>query len=282
MSEDASDWIGRSRSQDDVIGLERAFALWASLDTGDPKPQAGASLPPLWHWLYFWEINERSDLGPDGHPRLGGFMPALGHVRRMWAGSQVVFHTPLRIGEAATRTSTITSVERRQGRTGGLTFVTVRHQITSPSGLAVTDDQDIVYRDPPPPGTTPASRSGETAPDGGDRAENWAADPVLLFRYSALTFNGHRIHYDADFVRDTEGYPGLVVHGPLIATLMAGIATRHRPAAALASFAFRAVSPIFAEQPFSVHLAGQGDAANVWVRTHAGMFAARGEVRWQA
>jgi len=282
MSADHHDWIGRSVTAEATIGVERALALWASLDAGDSRPERGSALAPLWHWLYFWEINPRSDLGPDGHPTLGGFMPPLGHVRRMWAGSRIAFHAPLRLGEAARKTSTITSVERRQGRTGGLTFVTVRHEISGPAGLAITDEQDIVYRDPEPAGAASPARAAEPAPGGGDRVESWTADPVLLFRYSALTFNGHRIHYDAPYARDREGYRGPVVHGPLIATLMAGTAIRHRPGTALSCFAFRAVSPVFADDPFTVHLVEDGSSARIWVRNETGGVAANGTAVWKA
>lgn len=279
-SDDPSAWIGRSTTTTDTIGLERAEALWASLEAGDGRPETGGPLPPLWHWLYFWDIAFRSELAADGHRKLGGFLPPLGPARRMWAGSRVTFHRPLLIGESASRTSTISDIKQKQGRSGGLTFVTVVHEIAGHEGPAITDEHDIVYREPAPdtaPSEQPAPRP---APEGADRSETWIADPVLLFRYSALTFNGHRIHYDAPYATETEGYPGLIVHGPLLATLMAGAAARHRGGAPLAAFEFRAMSPVFSGDRISVNIADTDEGADVWIRSAAGSYAAKGATRW--
>ncbi|NND50600.1 MAG: acyl-CoA dehydrogenase [Rhizobiales bacterium] len=281
MNPDTDKWIGHTLEADDIISTERAFALWASLDDGSAAPEDGAPLPPLWHWLYFWVIGRRSELGRDGHAALGGFLPALGEVRRMWAGSRVTFHRPLSMGERAHRRITITDLTPKVGRSGALTFVTLRHEISGTDGLAITEDQDLVYREMPKSGAGASAPRGEPAPESGDRVETWTGDPVLLFRYSALTFNGHRIHYDAPYSAACEGYPGLVVHGPLVASLMASTAMRHRQGEAPATFSFRAQSPIFADQPFTIHVADHGASSDVWVRNAQGNYAFRGEVGWQ-
>lgn len=186
-------WIGKSETRRDWIAPERAQALQATLDRMDPHLAAGDPLPPLWHWLYFWTVVPRSGLGRDGHPALGGFLPPVGTARRMWAGSRVAFPGRLTIGNHAERNSTIADVTVKTGRTGRLVFVTVRHEITGRDGLAVVDEQDIVYREDA--GAGAARRAGEPAPGGATYTEEVRADPTMLFRYSALTFNGHRIHY---------------------------------------------------------------------------------------
>jgi 3-methylfumaryl-CoA hydratase len=274
MATDTTQWIGRKAEAQDVLHAERVAALWAALDRGGPPPGAGEALPPLWHWLYFWALPRRSDLGPDGHPARGGIVPDLPEGRRMWAGSSVTFHRPLAIGAAVTRRSTVANVTEKTGRGGRLVFIEVAHEIGDEDGPALTDRHHIVYR-PPPDGTPP--RAPEPAPATADRAETWQADSSLLFRYSALTYNGHRIHYDHPYATREEGYPGLVVHGPLLATLMAANAQALHPDRPLASFAFRATAPVFANEPFTVMADRRGA---VWVRRADGGYATRGEVAW--
>lgn len=276
MPTDPKDWIGRTEEATDILHAERVAALWATLDRAGPAPEVGAPLPPLWHWLYFWTIARRTDLGGDGHPRLGGFLPDLAGVRRMWAGSRVTFHRPLPIGATVTRRSTIDDVTEKAGRTGRLVFVTVRHEIGDGDGLAITDHHDIVYRALPGP-EEPPPKPPAPAPDQAAHVEPWTADTTLLFRYSALTFNGHRIHYDQPYATGTEGYPGLVVHGPLLATLMAAAAGAIRPERALAHFAFRAMATVFADERFDVMAEPDG---RVWVRRADGGLAADGEAEW--
>ena len=280
MNQDIKLWIGSTLQSDDMIATERAFALWATLNTGEPAPEEGAHLPPLWHWIYFWIIGLRSELGRDGHSELGGFLPALGEVRRMWAGSRVIFHRPLILGESAHRRITITDISAKKGRSGALTFVTLRHEISAADGLAITEDQDLVYREMPKLISDTSPQMYQPAPEGGDRVEQWNGDPVLLFRYSALTFNSHRIHYDAPYADGLEGYPGLVVHGPLIATLMASAAMRHREGIAPTTFSFRAQQPIFADHSFTVHVADHGNASEIWVRNQDGNYAFTGTAGW--
>jgi 3-methylfumaryl-CoA hydratase len=268
-------WIGKSETGRDWIAPERAQALQATLDRMDPPLAAGDPLPPLWHWLYFWTVVPRSGLCRDGHPALGGFLPPVGTARRMWAGSRVEFPGRLTIGDEAERTSTITDVTTKTGRTGRLVFVTVRHEITGRDGLAVVDEQDIVYREDV--GRGAARPTGEPAPTGATYAEEVRADPTMLFRYSALTFNGHRIHYDRPYATEVEGYPGLVVHGPLLATLMVGLAVRSWPDRALERFEFRGHRPVVDGPPFTVcGTAADDRSIELWIADADGQLAMKG------
>ena len=212
------EWVGRTETRSDQVTAAPMAALSATLDRDDALPKPGDALPPLWHWLYFLPVHQQSELGPDGHAKLGGFLPPVPLPRRMWAGTRVEFHHPLRVGDSITRESRIVNVEHKQGRTGSLVFVLVRHEIRNAAGVALTDEHDIVYRDSPRPGD-PAPPPAPAAPADPTWERTVHPDDVLLFRYSALTFNGHRIHYDRRYVTEVEGYPGLVVHGPLQATL---------------------------------------------------------------
>ncbi len=275
-------WIGRTEVAEDVIDPVRARALHAALDLPGPAPGPGDPLPPLWHWLYFWRVAPAAALGPDGHPERGGFLPPIPLPRRMWAGSRVAFPRRLLIGGAARRQSTIADVRFRDGRSGRLAFVTVRHEIRAGGAVCVTDEHDIVYRAPPSPGDV--RRAAEAAPHQAPWQRRWQADPVLLFRYSALTFNGHRIHYDRPYATGVEGYPGLVVHGPLLATLMVELARTQMPQALATAFRFRALQPVFDGTPFVVGGApgADGSDAELWVAKADGSLATRGRVEFAA
>lgn len=269
-------WVGRSEAVDDHITATPCAALAATLDYPAEQPPAGFALPAMWHWLYFLPLHRQSEIGPDGHARRGGFMPPVALPRRMSAGSQLTFHAPIRVGDAVRRVSTISSIQEKDGRTGALIFVKVRHQVFCNGAVepALTEFHDIVYR--------PAAQAGAAAPAPpvGPSSGQWqrtiVPDDVLLFRYSALTFNGHRIHYDRQYVSAVEGYPGLVVHGPLIATLMMDLLRRERPHAVVASFEFRAVRPLFDLHPFSVHgdigadaqTGAAGKIVHLWAQDH--------------
>jgi len=273
MSIDLQAWIGRSEAADDVVTAAPYAALCATLDRPVERPRPGTPLPPLWHWLYFLPMPRRSDIGPDGHAKRGGFLPPVPLPRRMWAGSQLEFHEPLRVGDAIRRVSTIEDVTEKTGRNGRLVFVRVRHEVNRGDGArAITEFHDIVYRDVPAPGE--AAPPAQPAPQAAFERE-WIPDDVLLFRYSALTFNGHRIHYDRRYVTQEEGYPGLVVHGPLLATLLLELLHEHRRDAGVARFEFRAMRPTFDTQPFYVGGAPRGDAKEVdlWARDPAGALA---------
>ncbi len=267
-----NDWVGRTETVSDAVTATPCAALAATLDRDADRPEPGTPLPALWHWLYFLPLHRQSDLGPDGHAQRGGFLPPVPLPRRMWAGSQLEFHAPLRVGDALVRTSTIDGVTEKHGRTGALVFVRVRHEIRrdGESAVALTEFHDIVFREPPAPGDlAPAPKA---APATSAWQRKWIPDDVLLFRYSALTFNGHRIHYDRRYVTQVEGYPGLVVHGPLQATLLLDLLRRERPDAAVARFEFRAVRPAFDSDPFFVCGEPQADGRTfrLWAKDHEG------------
>lgn len=259
-------WIGRTETIEDRVGTFPVAALSATLDRDDPAPMAGDVLPALWHWLYFLPRARQSELGEDGHPRRGGFLPPVPLPRRMWAGGRLTFAAPLRVGQEVTRTSEIVDVTLKEGRSGNLVFVLVRHKVSTPDGHALTEEHDIVYRDPPAPGEAPPA--ARMAPEAVWRRDI-TADDVLLFRYSALTFNGHRIHYDRRYVTEVEGYPGLIVHGPLLATLMADL-FRRETGQAMSSFKFRALRPVFDVTPFSVCGAPRAGGASLWIADREG------------
>lgn len=243
-------WIGHSEERGDVATAAPVRALAATL--GHPAAWAsGAEIPPLWHWLYFLPHTPTADLAEDGHPRKGGFLPPIPKPRRMWAGSQVAFHAPLHIGAALNRVSTVVDVVLKHGHSGSMYFVKVRHETFADGQLAVVEDQDIVYRDPAP--ATPAGGRAYPPPAGPASWRRFVQpDTPLLFRYSALTFNSHRIHYDRPYATGVEGYPGLVVHGPLLATLMLDLVRRERPAARVRHFSFKAQKPVLDTHRFQV------------------------------
>lgn len=258
-------WIGKSETRTEVLHPFPANALAATLDRTDPAYAEGVSLPPLWHWLHFLAIHPMAEVGPDGHAEKGGFLPPVPLPRRMWAGSRLSFLRPLRIGEAARRTSTIKSVDHKSGRSGDLVFVTVRHDISGEDGPSIEEEHDIVYRPAAQPGEPAPARIPAPAETIWERPVH--PDPVLLFRYSALTFNSHRIHYDLDHVRNVEGYPGLIVHGPLIATLLLDGLRRQKPEAVIRQFTFRARAPIFHIDSFAVCGTFEGAGqARLWAK----------------
>lgn len=237
-------WIGRSESRTETLALQPVLGLAATLDL-DGEAIARGPLPPLWHWLYFLPRAPQHRLGRDGHAVLGGFLPPVPLPRRMWAGGKLEFVDRICVGDEVTRSSKIADVALKSGSSGALCFVTVEHTVSTRRGIATRERQDIVYRDPPPPAKSQlASAAADVTPPGALHRSHMA-DPVLLFRYSALTFNGHRIHYDHDYVRDVEGYPGLVVHGPLQAVLMVDLLRRELPQANVKRFGFRGMAPLF-------------------------------------
>lgn len=276
-------WIGGRETAADLLSADRCLALQRALDRPDDGPAAGDNLPPLRHWLYFWTPAPRARLGRDGHPALGGFLPDIGAhwgrpTRRMWAGSRIELHRPLALGTAVTRVSTVEAIAEKAGRSGRLAFVTLRHEIADADGLAITDRHDIVYREElpgaalPPPEAAAADHAWEEA---------FSADPVLLFRYSALTFNGHRIHYDRDYASGVEGYGGLVVHGPLLATLLADFACARWPARRLTAFAFRGRRPVLDGQPFRLRGRTAGpDTLALWIADAEEALAMTAEARF--
>ena len=267
MSEDFSAWAGRREQVVDVLEPARTNALRAALGQAAPLT-AGDPLPLLHHWLYFWDVRPPEGLGPDGHPARGGFLPPVPLPRRMWAGGRLKFLQPLKVGETVTRTSTILKVEAKSGKSGDLVFVTVEHQLSGDGGVAVIEEQDIVYRGAAAPGSIKGPEGEGPAPSAPWRREIFP-DTVLLFRYSALTMNGHRIHYDRPYAMNEEAYPGLVVHGPLQATLLADLAARNLTAP-ITGLDFRGLSPAF--DGTLLHVCGEPTetGASLWTEQAGG------------
>lgn len=271
-------WVGRTERREDVVTVAPLVALSALLDRDDPRPKPGDPAPALAHWLYFLPTYRQSEAAPDGHLAHGGFLPPLEALpRRMWAGSRIEFLRPLRVGAEVERLSRIQGIEMKQGRAGALAFVTVRHEISDREGLVIADEHDIVFR---APGKLAA------APTPAPADEQWRReirpDPLLLFRYSAVTFNGHRIHYDHPYVTKVEGYPGLVVHGPLIATLLIDLLRRERPQAVVRTYRFRALRPLYDTASF--HTCGRpeadGRSARLWTRDAEGAMTMDATATW--
>ncbi|WP_232825495.1 FAS1-like dehydratase domain-containing protein [Albibacillus kandeliae] len=261
--EDYADAIGRTETRTELIAADRAAALTATLDLARSL-QSGDPLPPGWHWLYFNPFVARSGLGPDGHPKRGGFLPDIKLPRRMWAGGRITYHRPLTIGQQAEKESTILNVVTKSGRAGALVFVTLRHRLMQGGALCIEEEQDIVYREAPAPGAPKPAPA--PAPDGAARSSGFTPDPVLLFRFSALTSNGHRIHYDRTYAQQEEDYRDLVVHGPLTATLLQGFATEGT-GTRLTRFEFRGMAPLFCDRPFTLEADAVEDGTlSLWAR----------------
>ena len=268
-------WVGKKEVRSDSLTAWPIAALAATLDEPELAVDIGSPVPNGWHWIFFLEAKPASELGSDGHPKRGGFLPPMPLPRRMWAGGRLEFIQPLKIGDPITRESEILSVEPKSGRSGTLVFVTVRHTIKAAGTIAIIEEQDIVYRE--------AAQKGEPLPPGKPAPGNaaWSRrvmpDSTLLFRYSALTFNGHRIHYDKDYATNEEHYPGLVVHGPMQATLLLDLC-RQNARRTLKQFEYRAQHPLFAGRAFTVN--GNFDAAasqaDLWTANDAGNYAMRG------
>lgn len=269
-------WIGKERIRQDDLSPFKAQALAAALDRTQSW-QAGDALPPAWQWLYFVDTPLASATGVDGHPKTGSFLPPAPLPRRMWAAGKFTMAKPLVLGEIAEQTSTIKSVDLKTGKSGTLLFVTVEHNTRQGGELCLSEEQNIVYRDMPT-GFAPLP-AGEPAPMDADWQTEIVPDPVLLFRYSALTFNGHRIHYDRDYAVNTEFYPALVVHGPLLATLLAELVARNIPAARMETFQFRAQRPSFDTDKFTVCGKREGDSLSLWTCSHDGFIGMTANVK---
>ena len=272
-------WIGRKETLEDSANAWPIAAMTATLDRHDPTPKTGDAIPEGWHWQYFLETAPASDLAHDGHPKRGGFLPPVTLPRRMWAGGRLDFRRPIRIGEKLARESEILAVESKQGKSGNLVFVTVQHTVRASGEVAVVEEHDIVYRDAATPGApTPP---GKPAPAQVTWKREIVPDEALLFRYSALIFNAHRIHYDLDYCRHEEGYPGLIVHGPLQTTLLLDISRRHagKPVRKLA---YRAISPAFHNQPLTIggNPSADGASAHVWTANATGHVTMEGTVQY--
>jgi 3-methylfumaryl-CoA hydratase len=255
------EWIGRSQSVTDLLAPARSNALDISLG-GEGCQVEGDPMPLLHHWLYFWDVKSPAALGTDGHPAKGGFLPPIPLPRRMWAGGRLTFHKPLLLGETIQKTSTIIAITEKTGRSGTLVFVTVRHDMDAGDGVAISEEQDLVYRAPATDRlSAPTTVEAPKAP----WVETINPDPVLLFRYSALTMNGHRIHYDRPYAIEEEHYPALVVHAPLQATLMMRLAEGYVKVP-ITGFEFRAEQPAFDSAVMHVCGAPTDKGVNVWTQ----------------
>jgi 3-methylfumaryl-CoA hydratase len=254
-------WIGRSETSEDVASEVPLAGLAALLDREEPWKDF---LPPLAHWLYFLPHARQSEIDIDGHPRRGGFLPPIDLPRRMWAGGRLTFAADIPVGASIARRSTIADVTAKSGLTGNMVFVTVHHETLTKTGVAIREEQDIVFRAAPKPGTPNAPSKG--TPEPAEYSRRVTPDPTQLFRFSALTFNAHRIHYDRDYCRDVEGYPGLVVQGPFTAMLLMDHLRTSLPAAQVRSFKFRAQSPLFDTAPFDLCLNAREGGADLWAQ----------------
>ena len=263
-------WVGSTETRDDVIALAPTLALSASLDYLSPIARSGDSLPPCWHWLYFQDAVAASNLAADGHARRGGFMPPVPLSRRMWAGSRLRFLSAVNIGQEAHRISTIASITHKTGRSGELVFVTLKHQMFQQEKLVIEEEQDLVYRDYDARQSYSAVKLASAEPQW---SREICPDSVLLFRYSALTFNSHRIHFDLHYAMQVEGYPSLVVHAPLTATLLLDLLRRELPDSTVKEFKFRAIKPLL--EGASMLLQGRRDDQEVklWILDDSGALA---------
>lgn len=273
------EWIGKTTQASDIVTAQLAKGLRATLFQEIGEPKAGDAAPWTTHWCLGQPVFPMSMLGPDGHPTRGGFLPPVPLPRRMWAGGELAFQDALRVGDEVTRTSRIADVTMKTGSTGALCFVAVEHTITTPRGTAIRERQDIVYRGLS--GAPPAASGKPAAPPPvAIHRESHMADPVLLFRYSALTFNGHRIHYDRDYVTRVEGYPGLVFHGPLQAALIVELAAKLHGGAAPAKFSYRGVQPLFEGSEFSVNANDTPAGMELWTANSQGQPTMKGTAAW--
>jgi len=272
-------WIGRTEEVTDVVTAHLVKGLRATLfmEIGAPKP--GDAAPWTAHWCLAQPVYPMSQLGPDGHPTRGGFLPPVPLPRRMWAGGELEFFEPLRVGDEMTRSSRISEVTMKSGSTGVLCFVSVEHQITTPRGTAIRERQDIVYRDMSAPQTAAPARA-PAPPAVAKHRESHIADPVLLFRYSALTFNGHRIHYDRDYVTKVEGYPGLIFHGPMQAAFIVELAAKLHGGTAPKKLGYRGLQPLFEGSEFSVNANDTSAGMELWIANSAGQPTMKGTATW--
>ncbi len=271
-------WTGNTETATDVVTAQLVKALRATLFMEIGAPQSGDIAPYTAHWCLAPSVAPMSELGPDGHPTRGGFLPPVPLPRRMWAGGRLEFLDPLRVGDEVTRESRIGDITLKQGSTGTLCFVSVDHTISTARGIAIRERQDIVYRDNPPKDAQPAPAAPGVPP--GKYHVSHVSDPVLLFRYSALTFNGHRIHYDRDYVTKVEGYPGLIFHGPMQAAFLVNFAASLRGGVALKLFDYRGVQPLFEGGEFHINADESDDRLSLWIANAADSPTMKATANW--
>jgi 3-methylfumaryl-CoA hydratase len=270
--EKLKEWVGQKESDIDYVTVPAVHRLAATLDRDDPRPRMGDPRPAGWHQILFPRVVRHSQIGADGHPQRGDFLPPVPLPRRMFAGKRTTFHADLQVGDTVRRNSVIQEVNIKQGRTGTMVFVTVKTELTSPRGLAITEEQDLVYREAPAPGAPP--QPPQPAPGRAVWSRSVTPDPVMLFRYSALTFNGHRIHYDLPYVTQVEGYPGLVMNGGLTTLLVFELARTHA-STPIRHIASRNVRALFVNQPIALggEPAADNRTAKLWALNPDGALA---------
>jgi len=273
-------WVGRSEERTDVVTAHLVAGLRSALFLDIGKPKEGDAAPFTAHWCLTVPVAPMSELSPDGHPVRGGFLPPVPLPRRMWAGGEINFGEPLRVGDVVTRTSTIKDLNLKSGSTGLLCFVSVDHVFRTPRGVAIRERHDIVYRGMPTAEANATPAKPVAAPAAPKHSERRLADPVLLFRYSALTFNGHRIHYDRDYVTKVEGYPGLIVHGPLQAALLVELAAKLQNGKAPTKFTYRGLQPLFDGSDFTVNASDTSGGMELWTANSAGQPTMKGMATW--
>lgn len=266
-------WIGKEQKDQDLLSARHARLMAATVGIPNEGLVGGAPLPPLWHWIFFLEGQPPQSLGRDGHPARGGFLPPVPLPNRMWAGGSLEFHEPLRIDSVVEKASKVVSIKHKQGRSGDLVFVSVLHELSSGGNLAIREIHDIVYKEATPAG---AKKEKLAAPGVATHSRQFKPDSTTLFRYSALTFNGHRIHYDADYCREVEGYPNLVIHGPLHATLLANYA-EEVAGKALKRFEYRGLQPSFLGEQLSINARPGDDGLSLWTALADGQPAMKAE-----
>jgi 3-methylfumaryl-CoA hydratase len=283
--DDLSQWVGRTQRLTETLDARLVRWLAATLERADLlDARDGTALPPAWHWAFFNAVEPMSALGRDGHPKKGGFLPATKQPRRMWAGSRLHWHGELKVGRQVERVSTILKCEAKSGRSGEMVLVTVGHEFRADGTVLLDEQHDIVYRDEAGADerralaeiAVQARAGGVQFERRGEIVLEVSVGPVQMFRYSAATFNGHRIHYDRDYARDVEGYPGLVVHGPLIATmLLEFLQARVAPGRRVERFEFRAMRPTFDIAPFALHASppAADGAVELWSTNNVGAVA---------
>ncbi len=270
-------WIGRTQEASDIVTAQLVKGLRATLFQGIGEPKPGDAAPWTTHWCLAQPVFPMSQLSPDGHPTRGGFLPPVPLPRRMWAGGELEFFDALRVGDESRRASRISDVTMKTGSTGVLCFVSVEHLITTARGTAIRERQDIVYRDMSSPH---APAKAPPPPPVAKHRESHMADPVLLFRYSALTFNGHRIHYDRDYVTKVEGYPGLIFHGPLQAAFIVELAAKLHGGMPPKKFSYRGLQPLFEGSEFSVNASDTDKGMELWTANSAGQPTMKGTATW--
>ena len=267
-------WIGKSRTDEDLISARQSNLMAATVGFPPKKLCDGESLPHLWHWIYFLEGAPVNELGLDGHPARGGFMPPVPLPNRMWAGGRVEFISPVIIGSIVRKESSILKVDYKQGRSGDLVFVTVRHEVKSQLGiLLIREEQDIVYKKSNP---TKPVKSTQSIMPAAQFTKTYTPNSTMLFRYSALTFNGHRIHYDMDYCRKTEGYQNLVIHGPLNATMLAGFAEEISNIK-LDTFRYQGLSPAVLGTSITLHASIDERTITLWATMENGTICMKAE-----